>query len=118
MMNRKSSRLSAISETEEKERIGSPERAGSVERERAEEGRLAVSTSKGSLSRDITYTKDTIKREALGIMRNLQELMRNEAKSMWELLALATPDFINSPIISETEFFIIFDYLKTPFLLR
>lgn len=44
--------------------------------------------------------------------------MRNEAKSIWELLALATPEFISSPIISETEYFVIFDYLKTPFLLR
>lgn len=30
------------------------------------------STSRGSLSKDITYTKDTIKREAISIMRNLQ----------------------------------------------
>jgi len=75
LMNRKSSRLSAISESDEKERSGSVEKP----RTSGEEDNRAMlnTTSRGSLSRDITYTKDTIKREAMGIVRNLQELMRN-----------------------------------------
>ena len=60
MMNRKSSRLSAISESDERERSGSVEkpRPSGEEENRA----MQNSTSRGSLSKDITYTKDTIKR--------------------------------------------------------
>ena len=102
MVAMKKSAMSVMSEHSQegsRSRGASQEKRSVVAEDESSRG-MVTSMSRGSLSKDITQTRDSQKREAVRIARHLRELLRNEGKSMWEVMGLAVGEFVRQPILS------------------